>query len=387
MYDLSNGVAQNMSRYILGVQIEGVWHTGVVVHDREYFFSRDTVYDTPEQTSFGKPNKVLSLGYTLWRQDELHSHIVAHLKPIFHREAYDAIEFNCNHFSAALCEYLVGASLPEEVVRQPEYLQYNPIVKLGKPWLTWYLKDGIVQRREKDHCRNVKSRLGQDKTDVPDQKSTLMPGTFVQVESIEHDGPVTWGIMLGNEGRPDGLVVNNSIGKHGEAGIFSCGACRCSDSAIGAPDNDSLSVRFFEFCPADPQTRSAGNLRTEIVPRRRIFASRLPGLSTESIYKLALQTIEKVDANSVPISARSRIEGSTKTKAERRFLSETDEDPKDNMIAQERAMEELIQIGFEASQAETALDTSNWGIDAAMALLNEKKTSGDGSLLQGVYSA
>ena len=32
LYDLSQGMARTMSAALLGRQVEGIWHTGVVVH-------------------------------------------------------------------------------------------------------------------------------------------------------------------------------------------------------------------------------------------------------------------------------------------------------------------------------------------------------------------
>lgn len=38
IYDLTSGMATMMSQMLLGRHIEGVWHTAVVVHGREYFY-------------------------------------------------------------------------------------------------------------------------------------------------------------------------------------------------------------------------------------------------------------------------------------------------------------------------------------------------------------
>lgn len=38
VYDMTNGVAAVMSQMLLGQQIEGIWHTAVVVYGREFFF-------------------------------------------------------------------------------------------------------------------------------------------------------------------------------------------------------------------------------------------------------------------------------------------------------------------------------------------------------------
>lgn len=38
IYDLSQGMAKVFSPMYLGKQINGIWHTGVVVYGKEYYF-------------------------------------------------------------------------------------------------------------------------------------------------------------------------------------------------------------------------------------------------------------------------------------------------------------------------------------------------------------
>jgi len=38
VYDLSRGMAMACSQQILGQRIDGIWHTGIVVFDCEYYF-------------------------------------------------------------------------------------------------------------------------------------------------------------------------------------------------------------------------------------------------------------------------------------------------------------------------------------------------------------
>jgi hypothetical protein len=54
VYDLSNGMAAQFSRQLIGKHIEGVWHTGIVVYNKEYYFGGGISYDDPGRTPFGK---------------------------------------------------------------------------------------------------------------------------------------------------------------------------------------------------------------------------------------------------------------------------------------------------------------------------------------------
>jgi len=41
---------------MIGKQIDGIWHTGIVVYNKEFYFGGGISYDLPACTPFGKPN-------------------------------------------------------------------------------------------------------------------------------------------------------------------------------------------------------------------------------------------------------------------------------------------------------------------------------------------
>jgi hypothetical protein len=54
VYDLSNGMAAQFSRQLIGKYVEGIWHTGIVVYGKEVYFGGGISYDPPGRTPFGK---------------------------------------------------------------------------------------------------------------------------------------------------------------------------------------------------------------------------------------------------------------------------------------------------------------------------------------------
>merc|ERR1740121_2106067 len=87
-YDLSKGKAQAMSKWLPMPELEGLWHTGLVVFGWEYFYCGDVICAVPGETIFGKPARHISMGYTLRSRVELHQFIVQEMKPAFTRASY-----------------------------------------------------------------------------------------------------------------------------------------------------------------------------------------------------------------------------------------------------------------------------------------------------------
>jgi len=52
VYDLSQGMAKNLSMGFLGQQFDGIWHTGIVVFGNEYFYGGGVNKMAPATTPF-----------------------------------------------------------------------------------------------------------------------------------------------------------------------------------------------------------------------------------------------------------------------------------------------------------------------------------------------
>jgi len=54
VYDISGGMAKQFSRQLTGKHFDGIWHTGIVVYGKEFYFGGGISYDMPSCTPFGK---------------------------------------------------------------------------------------------------------------------------------------------------------------------------------------------------------------------------------------------------------------------------------------------------------------------------------------------
>jgi len=135
VYDLSAGRARMLSRWLPMPELEGLWHSGLVVFGWEYFYCGDIICAEPGRTVFGVPNKHISLGWTIRVRSELHQFIVQEIKPRFTRDKYDTVNHNCNHFSDNLCGWLGCQRLPDEILLQHVQILESPFAKAAWPVL------------------------------------------------------------------------------------------------------------------------------------------------------------------------------------------------------------------------------------------------------------
>ena len=98
VYDLSRGFAKRMSQTLLGKQIDGVWHTSIVVFGKEFFYGGGIQSGEPGQTPYGTPVERVSLGETTKNLDHLLKFFEVRSQK-FSPSGYHLLDNNCNHFS------------------------------------------------------------------------------------------------------------------------------------------------------------------------------------------------------------------------------------------------------------------------------------------------
>lgn len=134
VYDLSGGLARSMSQSLLGEQIDGVWHTSVVLRGVEYYFGGGINVQVAGTTQFGSPVEILPIGETFLDEATI-EHLLYDLSSRYTPESYRLLEFNCNNFSDELCQLLTGKSIPPHITGLPGAVLSTPFGQMIKPLL------------------------------------------------------------------------------------------------------------------------------------------------------------------------------------------------------------------------------------------------------------
>jgi thiol-disulfide isomerase/thioredoxin len=132
LYDLSQGMAKNLSRQFLGKQIDGIWHTGIVVYGKEFYYGGGISKDPPSKTPYGTPMRSITLGETEI-PEELFLEFLQEISYKFTSDKYDLFENNCNNFTDACSEFLVGEKIPSYITGLPKEVLATPMGKMIKP--------------------------------------------------------------------------------------------------------------------------------------------------------------------------------------------------------------------------------------------------------------
>ncbi|CAN6239078.1 unnamed protein product [Urochloa humidicola] len=134
VYDLSNGLARQLSTSFLGKPIEAIWHTGVVVYGNEYFFGGGIQSTPAGSTPYGRPVRVVELGVTHIPR-EMFEDYLREIAPRYTAETYRLLTHNCNNFSNEVAQFLVGAGIPEYILNLPSEVMSSPMGPLIMPMI------------------------------------------------------------------------------------------------------------------------------------------------------------------------------------------------------------------------------------------------------------
>ncbi|KAL9272847.1 Desumoylating isopeptidase 1-like protein [Drosera capensis] len=126
VYDLSQGLARQLSTSFLGKSIEAIWHTGLVVYGNEYYFGGGIQHCPAGTTPYGTPIRVVELGVTHIPQEVFEGYL-EEISPRYTAETYSLLTNNCNNFSNEVAQFLVGVSIPNYILQLPNEVMSSPM--------------------------------------------------------------------------------------------------------------------------------------------------------------------------------------------------------------------------------------------------------------------
>ncbi|KAK3328486.1 PUL domain-containing protein [Cercophora scortea] len=134
VYDLSQGMARQMSLSLLGFQLDAIYHTSIKLHGREYVYDGNIVAIMPGTSHLGKPMQEIHLGKTELPKDVIEEYLDS-LREIYTVEAYDLWRHNCNNFSNDFATFLLGKGIPSHIANMPQAVLESPFGRMLMPML------------------------------------------------------------------------------------------------------------------------------------------------------------------------------------------------------------------------------------------------------------
>ncbi|KFY15318.1 hypothetical protein V492_02071 [Pseudogymnoascus sp. VKM F-4246] len=167
MYDLSRGLVRNMSASLIGVQLDAMYHTSIVLEGVEYVYDGGLKQVKPGSTHLGQPLRKMVLGKTELPMEVIQDYFES-LRPIYTFEAYDLWRHNCNNFTNDFATFLVGKGIPSHIINMPQTVLDSPLGRLLQPAIDDAIRNSQNRQRtggllgiEDDSAimaRNLKSR-------------------------------------------------------------------------------------------------------------------------------------------------------------------------------------------------------------------------------------
>ncbi|KAJ1329528.1 desumoylating isopeptidase 1 [Microdochium nivale] len=145
VYDLSGGMARQMSMGFLGFQLDAIYHTSIELGGQEFVYDGGINVIKPGSSHLGRPLQRLHLGHTDLPMDVISEYLDS-LRDIFTPQAYDLFRHNCNNFSNDFSTFLVGKGIPEHIANMPQAVLDSPFGRMLQPQLTQMVETRKAQQ-------------------------------------------------------------------------------------------------------------------------------------------------------------------------------------------------------------------------------------------------
>lgn len=145
IYDLSKGLARNISSSLLGISVDAIYHTSIVLQGVEYVYDGGIKRVNPGRTHLGMPMEIKQLGTTSLPMDVIQDYLES-IRPIYTSQAYDLWTHNCNNFSNDFSTFLTGNGIPQHILTLPDIVANSPFGRMIRPQL-----ESMARGRTENH--------------------------------------------------------------------------------------------------------------------------------------------------------------------------------------------------------------------------------------------
>ncbi|CDQ80647.1 unnamed protein product [Oncorhynchus mykiss] len=132
----SQNVHINYFLLFTGKQLDGIWHTAIVVHGEEFFYGGEGIANCPPGgTSLGEPNSIIDLGITEVTEEIFMEYLSSLGESTYRGNQYHLFEWNCNTFSNEVAQFLTGSKIPAHITDLPAEVLSTPFGQALRPLL------------------------------------------------------------------------------------------------------------------------------------------------------------------------------------------------------------------------------------------------------------
>ncbi|KAI3411675.1 PPPDE domain-containing protein [Psidium guajava] len=138
VYDLSQGLARQLSTSFLGKAIEGICFP---LQEKQksvcrcLYLTDVSIQHAPVgKTPYGTPVRIVDLGVTHVPKDVFEMYL-QEISPRYTAETYSLLTHNCNNFSNEVAQFLVGSSIPDYILQLPNEVMSSPMGALILPMI------------------------------------------------------------------------------------------------------------------------------------------------------------------------------------------------------------------------------------------------------------
>ncbi|KAJ2994123.1 hypothetical protein NUW58_g1640 [Xylaria curta] len=145
VYDLSGGLARQLSMGLVGFQLDAVYHTSIELGGIEYVYDGGINTIHPGSSHLGRPLERIFLGATELPLEVIVEYLDS-LREIYTPQAYDLFRHNCNNFSNDFSTFMLGKGIPEHIANMPQAVLDSPFGRMLQPHLAQ-----MVEQRKAQH--------------------------------------------------------------------------------------------------------------------------------------------------------------------------------------------------------------------------------------------